>query len=205
MSGQFELAPGKLAHPSGALWLVESGVLLVAGAHLGYGWAQHRRPDPAPVFDGGARKRLGRLVEELKPRTLVLLGDPAHTPHAAREWADAFRPLRPLLVDEWRQDDVVALHGSLPKIPAPGGHTLVYGHLRPFATIEDRTGARRRLPAFLRSRRAIVLPAFSPFSGGIDVTREIPRELRELLGRGPVQVALTTGRRVVALRLPGGG
>lgn len=205
MSGQLELAPGKLAHPSGALWLVESGVLLVAGAHLGYGWAQHRRPDPASVFDGGAHKRLGTLVEELKPKTLVLLGDPAHAPHPAREWAGAFGRLRPLLVDEWRQGDVVALYGSLPKTPVPRGHILVFGHLRPFATIDDRTGVRRRLPAFLRSRRAIVLPAFSPFSGGIDVTRGIPGELRELLGRGPVQVALTTGRRVVPLKLPGGG
>jgi metallophosphoesterase superfamily enzyme len=205
MSGQLELAPGKLAHPSGALWLVESGVLLVAGAHLGYGWAQHRRPDPPSVFDGGAHKRLGRLVEELKPKKLVLLGDPAQAPNPAREWAGAFGRLRPLLVNEWRQDDVVALYGSLPKTPVPGGHILVFGHLRPFATIDDRTGVRRRLPAFLRSRRAIVLPAFSPFSGGIDVTRGIPGELRELLGRGPVQVALTTGRRVVPLKLPGGG
>jgi metallophosphoesterase superfamily enzyme len=184
MSGQLELAPGKVALPSGALWLAASGALLVAGAHLGYGWAQRRRPDPGPLFDGGAHKRLGALVEALKPRTVVLLADTACATPWDREWVGTFGRPRLHVVKEWRDGDV-----------------LVFGHLHPVVTIEDRTGTGRRLPAFLRSRRAIVLPSFSPSAGGVDVSRGISGELRDLVGRGPVQVAVCTGRRVVLLHM----
>jgi metallophosphoesterase superfamily enzyme len=70
--------------------------------------------------------------------------------------------------------------------------------------VSDASGTARLLPAFARSRRAILLPAFSPFAGGLDMSRAIPTELREMLGRGPVQVAVTTGRRVMSLKLLGG-
>ncbi len=204
MSGVLELAPGKLAHPSGALWLAESGVVLLTDAHFGYGWARRGRGESSPVLDGGAHKRLGALVEALKPKAVVLLGDAAHGPCPDCELAGVFSRFRLRTVDEWSEGDVIALYGRLPKTTVTRGHTLVLGHIHPVATYEDTAGTRRRLPAFLRSRRAIVLPAFSPYPGGLDVSRGIPGELRELLGHGPVQVAVTTGRRVVPLRLAGG-
>ena len=233
MIGQLELAPGMLALPSGALWLVEGGALLLAEAHLGYGWAERHRGEPGPDFDGGAHRRLKALVDELKPKVLVFLGDVMHRPLPSAEERAAVvdilntlakrtevvivrgapdrahsRDLRGLparLAEEWRQNGAVAVHRDQPETPVPRGHTLVFGHLRPAATIYDAAGAGRRLPAFLRSRRAIMLPAFSPFAGGVDVGRGVPAELRDLLGRGPVQVAVTTGRRVVTLKLLGGG
>lgn len=204
MSGEFELAPGKMAHPSGALWLAESGVLMLADAFFGYGWARRSRQDQSPVFDGGAHQRLGVVVEELKPKSVILLGDAEHAPRLDCEFAGVFRHFRMRMVDGWSGDDVVALYGRLPSGAVPHGHTLIFGHVHPVATYEDATGTRRRLPAFLRSRRTIVLPAFSPFPGGLDVSRGITGELRELMGHGPVQVAVTTGRRVMPLRLAGG-
>ncbi len=232
MSGQFELAPGKLAHPSGALWLPGERVVFVADAHLGYGWAQRRRGELGPVLDGGAGQRLRALAEELKPKSLIFLGDVVHAPSPSpperaaveeilkalagqvevavvegnhdRGFARDFGHLRLQLIEEWRQTGVVAIHGDRLRAPVPRGHILVLGHMHPSALIHDAAGAGRRLPAFLRSRRAIVLPAFSPFAGGIEVSRGIPSELREFLGRGPVQVAVTTGRRVVPLKLLGG-
>ncbi len=231
MSGEFELEPGKLAHPSGALWLPEKETLFVADAHLGYGWAQRRRGELGPVLDGGAHGRLTAVTEELRPKTLIFLGDVVHAPAPApperalveeilkalasrvkivvvegnhdRSFARDFGHLGLPLVDEWRHAGVVSIHGDKLRAPVPRGHTLVLGHLHPAAVIHDAAGASRRLPAFLRSRRAIVLPAFSPFAGGIDVSRGMPEELREFLGRGPVQVAVTTGRRVVPLKLLG--
>lgn len=232
MSGQLELAPGKLAHPSGALWLPESGCLLAAGVHLGFGWSGRRRKESRPVLDGGAHKRLETLVKELKPRAIVLLGGlvelPAaakerivvegilremarraeilivggsHARAAAREFAEL--PLRWLEV--WRHAGIVAVRGDKPVEPLERGRVLVLGHIHPAADIYDDAGNVRRLPAFLKSRRAIVLPAFSPLAEGVDVSRGVSAELRELLGPGPVQVAVTTGKRVVPLKLLGGG
>lgn len=229
MSGQFELAPGKLAHPSGALWLAEHGCVLAAGVQLGLGWGGRRRQDSKPVLDGGAHRRLEALAGELKPRMLVLLGNPAEPPPAlsdravleeilhglarraeilvvlgsshrlfAREFAGL--PLR--FVEQWRQGGVVAICGGRPA-SVERGQLLVAGHIHPVAAIADRAGNERRLPAFIKSRRAVALPAFSPSAGGVDVSRGVPDELREYLGPGPVQVAVTTGKRVVPLKLLG--
>jgi hypothetical protein len=192
-----ELMPGKVALPSGALWLAAGSALLVAGVNLGHDWPRRGRGEPAPLFDGGAHRRLAALVEALRPRTVVLLAEAARAPAAGRALAGAWSRPRPLIVDEWRHGDVVALHGDRPRAPVPRGRILVFGHLHPVVTLEDRTGAARPFPAFLRSRRTIVLPSFSPAAGGVDVSRGIPGELRELLGRGPVQVAVCTGKRVI--------
>jgi metallophosphoesterase superfamily enzyme len=180
MSGQLELAPGQEALPSGALWLAASRALLVAGVHLGHHWPRRRRAGPGPLFDGGADQRLGALVGALKPRTVIWLADAASAAREDRDLAGALGRVRLIMAEQWRD-----------------GGLLVFGHLHPVVTMEDRTGALRRMPAFLRSRRAIVLPSFSPSAGGVDVTRGIPGELRDLVGRGPVQVAVTTGRRVI--------
>lgn len=222
-----ELAAGKFAHPSGALWLPEPRAVLVADVHLGYGWAQRRRGELGPVMDGGARDRLRALLDELDPARVVFLGDLVHAPHPGEEeralieetvrslaaraaltvvlgnhdrgFARDFGDLPVERTAVWKQADVAAVHGDLIG-EAPSAPCLVLGHLHPAYTLHDAAGAGRRLPAFLRSRRAIVLPAFTPFSPGFDVTRGIPNEVRAVLGRGPVQVAVTTGTRVAWIR-----
>src|ERR1700710_959951 len=75
-----ELASGKYAHASGALWLAESRTALVADVHLGYAWAMRRRGQLGPLIEGGVRDRLEALVEELRPERLIFLGDLVHAP-----------------------------------------------------------------------------------------------------------------------------
>ena len=227
MKPLLELAPGKFAHPGGALWLPEPRAVLVADVHLGYGWAQRRRGELGPVIDGGARDRLLALLDELNPVRVVFLGDLVHAPKPGAEeraivedavntlasrtqltvvpgnhdrgFAADFRGLPLEQTTVWKHAGVAAVHGDAPG-EAPPAPCLVLGHLHPAYTVHDAAGAGRKLPAFLRSRRAIVLPAFTPFSPGFDVARGLPNGLRAVLGHGPIRVAVTTGARVVWIR-----
>src|SRR5690349_15863646 len=85
MSRLLELADGRWAHASGALWLPASRTVMVADAHLGYGWAQRRRGELGPVGDGAIGERLLAVVDELEPRTVVFLGDVVHAPRPVTE------------------------------------------------------------------------------------------------------------------------
>ncbi|MEJ7607597.1 MAG: hypothetical protein WKF37_15335 [Bryobacteraceae bacterium] len=66
-----ELAPGRVAHASGALWLPEVKTLLIADIHLGYGWALRRRGQLGPVQDPGTRQKLEAVFAELRPESVV--------------------------------------------------------------------------------------------------------------------------------------
>lgn len=227
MEQQLVLGPGRVGHASGALFVEASGTLMVADAHLGYGWAQRRRGQMGPVTDGGIAARLMEVVGGFGVRELVFLGDTVHAPRpmaAEREmiegvlrelmervtvrvvagnhdraFARDFGHLGIEVMGMWREGDVVGLHGDRLDVELPeAGHYLL-GHLHPAVKLEDDAGAKRRVPAFLVSERATVMPAFSPFAAGFDVKEGVlPRAVRELLGRHEVVVA--TGRRV--LRLP---
>jgi hypothetical protein len=116
-----------------------------------------------------------------------------------RGFASDFRDLPLEQTAVWKHAGVAAVHGDAPG-DAPPAPCLVLGHLHPAYTVYDAAGAGRKLPAFLRSRRAIVLPAFTPFSPGFDVARGLPNDLRAVLGHGPIRVAVTTGTRVVWIR-----
>lgn len=85
MSRLLELLPGVFGHASGALWIEERRTLLIADAHLGYGWAQRRRGELGPVGDGRAQDRLLEVAAELEPSKVVFLGDVVHAPRPAPE------------------------------------------------------------------------------------------------------------------------
>jgi hypothetical protein len=224
MTRLLEIAPGRVAHASGALWLPEIRAVLIADAHLGYGWAQRRRGELGPLRDDLARAKLDALVDELAPREIVFLGDVVHAPRPGaderaliedtlsslaerlqltlvrgnhdRAFQRDFAGLGIPLAGEWSGGGVVALHGDRPH--EQGGAGAVFGHLHPSLTIEDAAGARQRVPVFLVGSDAIVLPAFSPFAAGIDLARPVPRAAARLLPAQPHGYA-ATGKRVVPL------
>src|SRR5687768_17009308 len=78
-----ELAHGRFAHASGALWLPDADTILLADVHLGFGWALRRRGQLGPVQDSAVRKKLFDVVDELRPRVVVFLGDVVHAPRPA--------------------------------------------------------------------------------------------------------------------------
>ncbi len=221
-----ELEPGLMAHASGALWLPETGVALVADAHLGYGWAQRRRGALGPVRDSASDKKLAAMMDELQPKKIVFLGDLVHAPKPApgeraaieetlrailnkteviavrgnhdRAFGRDFAELGIPVVMQWRHRNLVAIHGD--RVVAVGeNERAIAGHFHPAFGLRDAAGAYQRLPVFLISQRAIILPAFSPFAAGFDVRDGMPGEAQELLATANPAMVAASGKRVVSL------
>ncbi len=222
-----EIGPGRTAHASGALFLSATGTLMIADAHLGYGYAQRRRGQLGPVTDGGILERLTSVIEFFAPGEIVFLGDTVHAPSpmpAEREFIEGvfrsitgraaikivqgnhdravFRDFGNLPIDVkplWRDGDLLGLHGDRLHFEIPEAEHYLLGHLHPALSLRDDAGVNRRVPAFLVSERATLLPAFSPFAAGFDVSKSaLPKEVRTILGKHEIYVA--TGRQI--LRMP---
>ena len=226
MELNLEIGPGRIAHASGALYLPASGTLMIADAHLGYGWAQRRRGQLGPVTDGGIAERLFQVVDEFKPVELLFLGDTVHAPKPMPAERELIEELLQRLIAktcvrivqgnhdraftrdfsnlgvqvdlQWRHGDLLGLHGDRLHVELPeAGHYLI-GHLHPAIGLRDDAGANRRLPVFLAGPRATILPAFSPFASGFDILKSaLPKEVEALLGEHDVYAV--TGRRIVRL------
>jgi putative SbcD/Mre11-related phosphoesterase len=220
-----QLRPGLYADASGALWIESVRAVVIADLHLGYGWAQRRRGELGPVADDKAAAKLLSIVEELQPRTAVLAGDVVHASRPGkreraliedtlsklaeraelvlvrgnhdRAFARDFASLRLGSADEWRHEDLVVLHGDRAPAQLPETGTIVLGHLHPAAIVVDTAGVARKIPVFLVSERLLILPAFSPFAGGME-RHELPPEI-DRLRRGPCSMIAATGRVVVPI------
>jgi DNA ligase-associated metallophosphoesterase len=213
-----ELAPGRIAHASGALWLPDAKTVVVADVHLGFGWALRRRGQLGPVEDDATRAKLLALTAELRPETIVFLGDLVHAPRPAQAERDAitrtlqalearlvvvlgnhdrgftrdFSHLRADCCDEWHGPGLVAVHGDR---ELPQAEHVVCGHLHPALSVFDDAGSGRKMPAFVAGRRVTLLPAFSPFAAGFDVRAGLPFEMRG------ARVVVASGKRAVDVGL----
>src|SRR3954454_16839613 len=83
ISRSVELAPGRVAHASGALYLSDQQTLVLADVHLGDGWGLRRRRQLGPVGDDKVAAKLLDTVAEFEPRHLLFLGDVVHAPRPA--------------------------------------------------------------------------------------------------------------------------
>lgn len=221
-----ELAPGRWAHASGALWLSDCRTALLADVHLGFGWALRRRGQLGPVQEGAVRRKLMDTIDDLKPDTIVFVGDVVHAPRPAppeRAAVEAmlgelatraelvlipgnhdrgFRSDYPganiRLATEWRECGLHAVHGHV--VPATREH-LVLGHIHPALGVVDHAGATQKVPVFVASRSLTILPAFSPLSPGGDIRVHMPPELSRLLPPDATRIVAASGRRAVSLGL----
>lgn len=218
MSRLIEVGPGRFAHATGALWLAEPETALIADTHLGFGWAQRRRGELGPVHDTRSEPKLRLLIEELRPRRIVVLGDFVHAPRPGAaerqaiestiEWLRKsselvlvrgnhdrafWRDFKLRMLEEWESGALVARHGDRLTEPLPVGSHLVVGHLHPVLNFRDAAGARHKVRVFLTNSRATVLPAFSPYASGFEINDGLPYELRALFGDEPVAAVGVTG------------
>ena len=220
--------PGLSAHRSAALWIPESRTALVADVHLGYSWAQRRRGELGPLADARARDKLLTVISELRPLQIVFLGDLVHAPRPCppeREWIEGtllavgqtsaviavkgnhdrafareFGHLPVRVCEHWSDGRVIAVHGDrLAAAPVAENKTLVVGHLHPCLSVRDAAGATQKLPIFLVNRYCIVLPAFSPFARGYDVSCGLPDDLRACFQDEPINAYAVTNSRIVPL------
>ena len=197
-----------LLRASGALWLAAERLLVVADLHLEKGSAYAARGQLLPPYDTG--ETLGRLAAEaaqLRPATILLLGDTFHDSGAeARLSAEDVRTLTTIaaiaelvwVVGNHDADGPRALPGrstatwsvaglSLTHEPAPAPRFgEVAGHLHPAARIKGRAGSVRRR-CFVTDGERLVMPAFGAFAGGLNIR---DAAFRGLFRRRPLAVAL---------------
>lgn len=175
---------------SGALWLAEERMLIVADLHLEKGSAYAARGQLLPPYDTTETlNRLDREVAALAPRTVVLLGDTLHDQEAQSRIAASERARIAALADRLRLIWVCGNHdpqgaGDLggetaAQVQAAGltfrhdptagrVHGEVAGHLHPCARVRGPAGSVRR-PCFASDGNRLILPAFGAYAGGLNL------------------------------------
>ena len=171
--------------------------LVVADLHIGFEVAMAEEGNYVPSLLGKMVLDLRTVLEGGKFKRLVINGDLKHSfVPMKREKSElrAFFEGVEGLVDEiilvrgnhdvgvaWLRELGVEIVDSLEL----AGWTLVHGHRleegerfiigheHPAIRLRDEVGASVKVPIFLRGEKLIVLPAFSPWAYGNDVTREI--------------------------------
>lgn len=186
--------------PQRALALPDTGVLLVADAHLGKAVSFRRLGVPVPeATTQGTLARLTQALQASGARHLVFLGDLLHSARgradptlaAVEAWRAAHAGLEMTLVrgnHDGHAGDPPAAWGVrcvdepfvLPGLealdlchhpePRPGRYVLA-GHLHPAAWLAGRGPGALRLPCFHFGAQVGVLPAFGEFTG----SRVLPR------------------------------
>ena len=181
--------------PERALYWPERGLLAVADLHWGKpeSFQQHGIPLPSGVLEDDL-ERLSRALRGTEARRLLLVGDLIHsrrglTP-AVQERIAAWRAGHDIemvlvrgnhdrhlktLPPEWHMDVQEAHLDEGPfrfahhPEPATGRYSWA-GHLHPVVRL-SRGADRLRLPCFHLGTAAGILPAFSAFTGGVDMKR----------------------------------
>jgi uncharacterized protein len=180
--------------PERALYWPEAKLLAVADLHWGKPerFQQHGIPLPSGVLADDL-KRLSAALQATGARRLLLVGDLVHSPHSltpevveqVASWRAAHAPVDMVLVRGNHERHLAALppawhmqvmeshldEGPLrfAHEPTPAAGRYVWsGHLHPVVKLAE--GKQRlRLPCFYVGSQVGVLPAFSAFTGGVEV------------------------------------
>jgi hypothetical protein len=179
-----------MLRPSGALWIIEARMLVVADLHLEKGSAYAARGQMLPPYDTrDTLKRLEAEVARTTPDAVVLLGDTFHDRRsedrlaaddaerlralaAGRKliWvvgnhdADGPRSLPGEVVDELPLLGLVLRHE--PQAGLQSGE--VAGHLHPCARVASARGSVRRR-CFVSDGERLIVPAFGAYAGGLNI------------------------------------
>ena len=174
---------------SGAMWLPETGLLVVSDLHFEKGSHYAARGQFLPPYDTRATlDGLERLMRLCRPRRVVSLGDAFHDigAEARMDEADAARLERLCQSAEWiwilgnhdplppkrfagTAHEVIEVDGlTFSHEPGEPAHWQVAGHLHPCA-VAQKGGRGVRRPAFVTDGQRMVMPAFGAFTGGLNV------------------------------------
>lgn len=197
--------------PLGALYLPETGMLVVSDLHLEKGAAFARRGMLLPPYDTVATLTiLSAVIGRYDPKVVVSLGDNFHDRKGSELLSDE---LRSMIVGMARGRDWIwingnhdpdgtvglpgicrdeLLHGGLVFRHEPSlisGKGEVAGHLHPAATVRRREKSVRRA-CFASDGHRLLMPAFGVLSGGLDLRHKAmqglfdhDRLVAHLLGR----------------------
>ncbi len=203
------------ALPSGGLWWAAERLLCVSDLHLGKSERLARRGGALlPPYETAATlDRLDALIDGLKPRTLVCLGDSfddraaaealdeAHRMRIARMqagrrwiWIEGNHDPGPVDLGGAHRDELRLGPLTFRHIAAPAADGEISGHYHPKCGLA-RSGQVR--PAFLVDTARIILPAFGAYTGGLRATDPVLQDLMI-----DPALAVLTGPRAVPLPMP---
>ena len=182
-------------HPEGGVWHRSSRTLFVADLHFGKAATFRSAGIPLPA---GATDRtldlLGQLVDRVRPRRLIILGDLVHARpglqqsviDAVTRWRAARSSLAIDLVmgnhdrragpmpPEWNMEthEYLLIDERWRCVHDPAGANALHqdqgvlaGHLHPGIRIDCPDGGSRKFRCFHLQPRVMVLPAFGMFTG----------------------------------------
>jgi DNA ligase-associated metallophosphoesterase len=178
---------------SGALYLPDEDMLLVADLHLEKGSFFAARGNPVPCFDTrDTLARLSSVIESYRPGRVVCLGDSFHDGRAAgrmnRADAEALYGLVEA-ADEWiwisGNHDPYAPKGlagravshltagalTLCHRPEDGAAPRIAGHFHPKHGV-NLGGRRISARCFILGRDLLLMPAFGSYAGGLSSAGE---------------------------------
>ena len=184
-AGRVAIAPNVILDGRLALFDKEERWLAVADLHFGYELSQRAAGRLLPMWGmTSIEERLMELLDDYQPRQPIIAGDLLHDQTSAAAAATLLERLR-------RRCVVIVLAGNhdraaggmidfLPRWKTPGflfhhgdcaasqpDRIQIIGHHHPAGTISDGAGLRLKLPAFVQQERCWILPAFSPWAGGV--------------------------------------
>lgn len=185
-AGRVAIAPNVLLDGRLALFHETEHWLAVADLHFGYELSQRAAGRLMPLWGmASVEERLMELLGEYQPRRLLIVGDLVHDKASAAPARDLLARLRehcevialagnhdrhvaraieftPL----WETPEFVFQHGHCD--PEPTDRIRIIGHHHPAASLRDGAGLRLKCPAFIQQERCWILPAFSPWAGGVE-------------------------------------
>lgn len=184
-ASQVSIVPNVLLDCRLALFHETERWLAVADLHFGYELSQRAAGRLVPLWGmQSIEERLGELIEEYQPRQLLLVGDLVHDRASGAAAAALLERLRArcevialagnhdrhvahaiAFEPRWETPDFVFQHGHCEEYESD--RIQIIGHHHPAASLADGAGLRLKLPAFVQGERCWILPAFSPWAGGV--------------------------------------
>jgi metallophosphoesterase superfamily enzyme len=138
--------------------------------------------------------RIRELLDDYQPETLIFNGDIVDGASSGCSeviaWLNSLRErcanliliegnhdrgelVRSLkFVSRFEIGDFVFHHGHMPIKPLKPGQIEVVGHIHPSICFNDGAGLSMKLPGFIQEQKRWILPAFSPWAGGVSYQGE---------------------------------
>jgi DNA ligase-associated metallophosphoesterase len=186
------------ALPEGALWLAQTGTLIVSDLHLEKGTAAARSGHLLPPYDTRTTLlRISTLISNLSPKAVISLGDSFHDRTGAERldkddlallgtlikavdwiWIQGNHDPAPPRALGGRSAEIIEVEGlQFRHEPVVGeAPNEIAGHLHPCARVVASSGSVRRR-CFATDGARMVMPAFGAYAGGLNVCDEAFSEI----------------------------
>ena len=185
-AGHVAIAPNVVLDGRLALFHKKEGWLAVADLHFGFELSQRAAGRLVPLWGmQSIEERLVGLLRSYRPQRLIIAGDLVHDRVSSIAAGNLLARLRKRcemvllagnhdhhvagaidFVPRWETPEFVFQHDNQCTAPEEDRIQII-GHYHPAVRITDGAGLRLKCPALVQQKRCWILPAFSPWAGGV--------------------------------------